>query len=111
MLERGAVEDEVDALHRAAEAVPIADVTDEKSNVAPSGVPLTLVELLRLVAAEDTHHSRLEFQKPLYEARSDRSGATRDEHATTAKCLEHVGVASISSVRSGRGSLARAAPS
>ena len=55
VLERRAVEDEVDALHRPVEPVTIADVADQEAQVLPPGVPLALVELLGLVAPEDPH--------------------------------------------------------
>jgi len=59
------VEDEVDVLHGSKETVAVADIADQETEVAPTGMPLALVELLRLVAAEDADHARFELQQPL----------------------------------------------
>jgi hypothetical protein len=39
-------------------------------------MPLALVELLCLVAAEDADHARLELQQPLDQSRADGSGSS-----------------------------------
>ena len=52
VLQRGAVEDHVDALAGTQQASPIADVADEEANVVAT-VAVTLVELLGLVAPQD----------------------------------------------------------
>ena len=67
------MEDEVDVLHGSKESVAVADVADQETQVAPPGMPLAVVELLRLVAAEDADHARLELQQPLDESRADGS--------------------------------------
>jgi hypothetical protein len=69
------MEDEVDVLHGPLETVTIADVSDQETQVTPPGMPLALVELLGLVAAEDADHARLELEQPLDKSRADGSGS------------------------------------
>ncbi len=70
VLERRTVEDDVDALARPQHAVAIADVADEEAD-ARSGDPVALVELLRLVSPEDTHHVGPVRDEVIDQARSD----------------------------------------
>ena len=58
------------------ETITVADIADEKTEVAPPGMPLALLELLRLVAAKDADHARLELQEPLDQSRADGSGSS-----------------------------------
>src|SRR5688572_25230450 len=88
MLQGGAVEDEVDALHRPMEPVTIADVADQEAEILPPGVPLALVELLGLVAPEDSHDACLQFEQALDEAGADRARTAGDEHATVRQLVE-----------------------
>ena len=74
------MEDEVDALHRPMETVAVADVADQEAQVAPPGMPLALVELLRLVAAEDADDARLELEQPLDEPGADGARTAGHEH-------------------------------
>ena len=53
MLERRAVEHDVDALACAKQPVAVADVADEEAEIGPPGVALTLIELIGLVTTED----------------------------------------------------------
>ena len=73
------MEDEVDVLHGPLETVAVADVADQETEVAPPGMPLALVELLRLVAAKDADHARLELQQPLDKSGADGSRSPGDE--------------------------------
>ena len=85
VLQRRAVEDDVDPVHRPVEPVAVADVADEEADVAPVVQPLALVELLRLVAAEDPDDRRVALQEPLDEPGADRAGAAGDEDARAAE--------------------------
>ncbi len=71
VLERCAVEDRVDLLGRADQAVAVADVTDEEAHVAPRTQPLALVELLGLVPSEDPDDGRVGLQQLLDQAGAD----------------------------------------
>ena len=73
------MEDEVDVLHGPLETVTIADVADQETEITPPGMPLALVELLGLVAAEDADHARLEFQQPFDKSRADGSRSAGHE--------------------------------
>jgi hypothetical protein len=73
------MEDEVDVFHSPLETVTVADVSDQKTQVAPPGMPLPLVELLCLVAAKDADHTRLELQQPLDQSRADGSRSPGDK--------------------------------
>ena len=105
MLQGGAVEDDVDVLHRASDAVAVADVADEKAQIASPGMHLTLIELLRLVATEDANDGGVEVQQSLHEARADGAGTAGDEHPAAGKHL--VGVDGFASCGGRRGPRAR----
>jgi hypothetical protein len=79
------VEDDVDPVHRPVEPVPIPDVADEEADVAPVVQALALVELLRLVPAEDPDDRRIVLQEPLDEPGADRAGAAGDEDSRAAE--------------------------
>jgi hypothetical protein len=79
------VEDDVDPVHRPVEPVAVADVADEEADVAPVLQPLALVELLRLVPAEDPDDRRIALEEPLDEPGADRAGAARDEDSRAAE--------------------------
>jgi hypothetical protein len=59
VLQGGAVEDDVDVLRRAQQPVAVPDVTDEEADLWPAADLLPLVELLRLVPAQDADDGRL----------------------------------------------------
>ena len=61
-----------------------------KRRSRPPGMPLALVELLGLVAAEDAHDARLELQQPLDEAGADRARTAGHEHPPIRQLLERV---------------------
>ena len=75
------MEDDVDVLGRPHQPVAVADVADQEADVRTRSEPLTLVELLRLVAPEDAHDRGVGLQEVLDEAGSDRSRSPGDEHA------------------------------
>ena len=101
MLQGRAVEDEVDALHRPVEPVTIADVADQEAEIPSSGVPLALVELLGLVAPEDTDDTGVELEQAVDEAGADRARTAGHEHATVRQPVE--GVDGRASCRGQRG--------
>jgi len=79
------VEDDVDPVHRPVEPVAVADVADEEADVTPVVQALALVELLRLVPAEDPDDRRVVLQEPVDEPGADRAGAARDEDSRAAE--------------------------
>ena len=81
VLQRSAMEDDVDVLRGAKQPVAIADVADEEPHVRPGPEPLALVELLGLVPAEDAHDGGVRFEGLLHQPRTDGPGPTGDEHA------------------------------
>jgi hypothetical protein len=82
------VEDEVDVLHRPLEAVAVADVADQKTEVVSPWMPLALVELLGLVSAKDADNAGVEFQQPFDKSRADRSRSSGDEDPLSGWFLE-----------------------
>jgi hypothetical protein len=79
------MEDRVDPVHRPEEAVAVADVADEEADVRPVLEPLALVELLRLVAAEDPDDRRVVLDQLVNEAAPDRPGPAGDEDPLAAE--------------------------
>ena len=75
------MEDDVDVLGGAQQAIAVADVADQEAHVGPRAEPLALVELLGLITPEDADDARVRFEQLVHEARADRPGAAGDEHA------------------------------
>jgi hypothetical protein len=79
------VEHGVDAVHRPDQAIAIADVADQEPDVGSVAQTLALIELLRLVAAEDPDDLRLETEEMVDEAGPDRARTAGDEDPLAAE--------------------------
>ena len=81
LLERRRVNDDVDALERAPEAVAIAHVAEKETQARIVREPPRHLALLHLVAAEHDEPLRVRvLQRDRHELLAERSGATGDEH-------------------------------
>ena len=80
LLERGCVDDVVDAVHGPVEAVAVADVADEPAQPRVVAEQLAALVLLELVAAEDHDPLGVVVLQGLGDERlAERAGATGDE--------------------------------
>src|SRR5947199_6261852 len=82
------MEDGIDVLRRARQAGAVAHVAHEEPHVRTRAQPLALVEVLRLVAPEDSDDLGARRDQRVDERRADGAGAAGDEHAAPAYRLE-----------------------
>ena len=72
MLERRAMEYDVDSFGRSQDSVPVADVSDEEADVSPVAILLALIELLGFVSAQDPDDLRPQRQEMVDQTAPDR---------------------------------------
>ena len=91
VLQRSAVEDDVDVLGGAHQPIAIADVAHEEADVAAAAEQLALVELLGLVAAENADDGRPRGEELSHEVRAHGPGAAGHENAPAADRIRLAG--------------------
>jgi len=85
VLHRGRVEDRVDAVDGAAEAVQIPGVADEVPQARVVGQAVTQLELLVLIAAVDADAAGVGAEQTLDDRTADGASPARDEHGLSSE--------------------------